>query len=194
MCGIRFSFVHKGARLGFIQAPLGGAACAGVVEELLCKGAKRFLFVGSCGSLDAKVTSGHLLVTTAAYRDEGVSYHYAPPGDYIDVPTAQRLSQVLEELHVPHTRVKTWTTDTFYRETRRNMEARRAEGCAAVEMECASIMAVAQFRGAQVYQLLYTADCLDGEDWDQRILGSMPEDLSRRNLTVAVETAVRLDA
>lgn len=120
------------------------------------------LYFGACGSLDQSITGGHLLIPTAAYRDEGTSHHYAPPGDYLDIPSASRLAAVLDEIKVPYLRTRTWTTDAFYRETRRNMEARRAEGCAAVEMECASVMAVAQFRKAEVHQFLYAADCLDG--------------------------------
>lgn len=51
----------------------------------------------------------------------------------------------------------TWTTDAFYRETKRNMEKRKEEGCGVVEMECASIMAVGQIRKKEVYQFLYAA-------------------------------------
>ena len=79
-----------------------------------------------------------------------------------------------------------------YRETRSNLEKRKAEGCGVVEMECASIMAVGQFRKKKVYQFLYAADCLADSDWDKRILGNMPTDLRERILLVAIEVATRL--
>lgn len=182
---------YKGKRLGFFHTMIGGAANAGILEELIAKGARKFLFFGSCGSLDSAITAGHILVPDAAYRDEGASYHYLPPSDYVDVPTAGRLAEILGELGVPYIRTKTWTTDAIYRETARNAALRRAEGCAAVEMECASVMAVGQFRGVEVYQFIYAADCLDGE-WDQRILGRMPDDMRDATLRVALETAIRL--
>ena len=53
-------------------------------------------------------------------------------------------------------------------------------------------MAAAQFRGIEAYQFLYAADCLDGEAWDSRILGKMPDDMRERILKIAIETAVRL--
>ena len=133
-----------------------------------------------------------MLVPTAAYRDEGVSYHYAEASDYLEIATAEKLLRILEDMHVPHKATKTWTTDAFYRETKCNMELRKAEGCGAVEMECASVMAVGQFRKKEVYQFLYAADCLGGEAWDKRILGNMPEDLRERILLVALEVAARL--
>ena len=66
----------------------GGAAM--VMEELIALGARAFLAIGSCGCLDAGIAEGHLIVPTAAYRDEGTSYHYAPASDYIDIPTMWR--------------------------------------------------------------------------------------------------------
>lgn len=187
-----YRFEYNGRRLGFFCSTIGGAAAVGLMEELSALGAKKLLYFGSCGSLDKGITAGHLLVPTAAYRDEGTSYHYAPPSDYIEVKSADRLCEVLEELDVPFLKTRTWTTDAVYRETRANMDKRRNDGCAVVEMECASIMAAAQFRGYEAYQFLYAADCLDGEQWDSRILGKMPDDMRERILKIAIEAALRL--
>ncbi len=183
---------YQGKTLGFYHSPVGGAASAAMLEEVIAKGGKKVLFFGSCGSLDNTITAGKLIVPVAAYRDEGTSYHYAPAGDYIGIPTADRLAAILEAAGVPYAKTKTWTTDAFYRETKRNMAARKNEGCAVVEMECASVTAVGLFRGVEVYQFLYAADCLDGDGWERRILGRMPEDLRTVIARIALETAVRI--
>ncbi len=187
-----YSFQYKGKTLGFFRSCIGGAAAAGLLEEITAMGAKKVLYFGSCGSLDKDITAGHLLVPTAAYRDEGTSYHYAPPSDFIEVKSADGLAEIFEELSVPYIKTKTWTTDAVYRETQDNMAKRKDAGCSVVEMECASIMAAAQFRGIEAYQFLYAADCLDGEAWDGRILGKMPDDMRERILMIAIETALRL--
>ena len=187
-----YSFEHNGKTLGFFRSCIGGAAAAGLLEEITSMGAKRVLYFGSCGSLDKDITAGHLLVPTSAYRDEGTSYHYAPPSDFIEVKSADRLSEIFDELSVPYIKTKTWTTDAIYRETQDNMAKRKSEGCSVVEMECASIMAAAQYREIDAYQFLYAADCLDGEQWDSRILGRMPDDMRERILMIAIETASRL--
>lgn len=187
-----YSFEYNGRKLGFFCSTIGGAAAVGLLEELHALGAKKVLYFGSCGSLDKDITAGHLLVPTAAYRDEGTSYHYAPPSDFIEVQSADRLAVIFDELSVPYIKTKTWTTDAVYRETQDNMHKRKSEGCSVVEMECASIMAAAQFRGYEVYQFLYAADCLDGEQWDSRILGKMSDDMRERIMKIAIETAIRL--
>lgn len=187
-----YQFEYKNQRMGFFHTLMGGAASAALLEELIALGAENILYFGSCGALDKEIAAGHLLVPTAAYRDEGVSYHYTAPSDILKIETAPALMRIFDDLHIPYRPIKTWTTDAFYRETRHKMEQRKNEGCGAVEMECASIMAVGQFRGKKVYQFLYAADCLSDSAWDKRILGSMPADLRERILVIAAETAAKL--
>lgn len=187
-----YLFQYKEVPLAICKLTLGGAGAAGDLEELLALGAKKVLFFGSAGALDSSITAGHLIVPTGAYRDEGTSYHYAPASDYILVPTAEKLAAILAHLGVPYRTARTWTTDAFFRETRSNMGKRKAEGCAVVEQECASVMAVGQFRQKEIYQFLYAADCLDNENWDARILGNSPASLREQVLHIALETAAQL--
>ena len=187
-----YRFSYKERELALYMSPLGGPASAGVLEEIITKGAERVLFFGTCGALDNARTDGKLIVPTAAYRDEGTSYHYLPAGDYVEIPTAGKLCKIFDELSLPYVPGKTWTTDAIYRETRRNADARRKDGCLTVEMECASVMAVGQFRQVPVYQFLYTEDSLDGGSWERRTLGSTPKSDYERHLRIALETAIRL--
>ena len=183
---------HKGKALAVYCSTLGGPAAAGLMEEMISKGCRSFVFFGSCGVLDRDLAAKSLIVPTSAYRDEGTSYHYVAPGDYIDVPTAARLATILDELELPFVCGKTWTTDAFYRETRGNMEKRKNEGCLTVDMECASIMAVAQFRGVSAYQFFYAADSLDAVEWDARTLRNFKHDSRDKLLHAAVEVAAKL--
>ena len=182
----------NGRSIGIFQTLIGGAGTAGLLEETLAMGAKKVLLYGACGVLDSALVAGHFILPTQAYRDEGTSYHYMPVGDYVDIPTAQRLGEIFDGLRLPYVKGRVWTTDAFYRETRNNMEKRKADGCLAVDMECASAMAVAQFRGAAVYQFLYAEDSLDGSAWDARTWHGVPRSAYEKYLQIALETAVRL--
>ena len=83
------------------------------------------------------------------------------------------IERVLKQASIPYQEVMTWTTDGFYRETPDKVAYRIEEGCSVVEMECASLAAVAQLRGAVWGLLLFTADSLaDLENYDQRDWGS----------------------
>lgn len=187
-----YALRHNGRELAVCQSIIGGAGTAGLLEEALALGAKKVLIYGSCGVLDAELAAGHFILPTQAYRDEGISYHYLPPADYVDIPTTARLGEIFDELNLPYVKGRVWTTDAIYRETRANMEKRKADGCLAVDMECASTMAVGQFRGVPVYQFLYAEDSLDGEAWDARTWGAVPASDYEKYLRVALEVASRL--
>ncbi len=78
------------------------------------------------------------------------------------------LKAALERAGLPYRLGKTWTTDAPYRETPDLIAARRAEGCLVVEMEAAALLAVAEFRGVTLGQVVYGGDDLSGEQWDHR--------------------------
>lgn len=176
-----------------VRTIIGGAGTAGTVEELIAMGAKKLLIYGTCGTLSKDILKGHFVIPTAAYRDEGVSYHYMKSSDYIEVKTANTLCSIFDALHIPYITGKTWTTDAFYRETRGNMEKRKKEGCIVVEMECASVMAVSQFRNIPIYQFLYGDDTLDGTAWDRRKTDDdSKEKMERKILEIGFKVAEKL--
>lgn len=165
-------YVHpcRGQRVALFHPGIGAPLAAGMLEEVIALGCRKFIACGGAGVLNRTIAMGHVLVPTAAVRDEGTSYHYLPPAREVE-PDPQALAaveQTLQERRVEFLRVKTWTTDAIYRETRARMALRRAEGCAAVEMEAAALFAVARFRGVPLAQLLYGGDNLDTREWDSR--------------------------
>ena len=73
-------------KVAFYLSEIGSAMAGTDVIEINWKtGADRFILFGSAGALDKEATAGKYVIPTAAYRDEGMSYHYAPPSDYISI-------------------------------------------------------------------------------------------------------------
>lgn len=180
--------------IGICRVPMGAPMTVAYMEECIAMGAKNFVVFGSCGTLDRNIPAGHLIVPTAAYRDEGTSYHYmsVSAGDYIDVETADRTAEIIESMGLPTLKTRIWTTDGLYRETRRNMEARRCEGCQVVDMECSAVMTLAKYRGIRACQFVYAEDNLDDIQWDPRTMGKVPKSAKELYLRVAVEIARNL--
>lgn len=156
---------HGGETICLCQAPLGAPAAAQFLDWLLGYGVKKVISTGSCGVLQ-DLPENAFLIPTKALRDEGTSYHYAPPARWIELhPAAIRaLAETLEEQQIPHELVATWTTDGFFRETKDKVRLRLQEGCSVVEMECAALAACAALRGAVWGQLLFTGDSLAALD------------------------------
>ncbi len=165
-----YEIEHRGRRLGFFHPGVGAPIAAGLLEETIAFGCRKFVVVGGAGVLEKGLAVGKLILVESAVRDEGVSYHYIAPGREIQAqPQALAAFRAMLDVRgLPFISGKTWTTDAPYRETQTMIDARRAEGCLTVEMEAASLMAVAQFRKVLLGQILYAGDDLSGENWDRR--------------------------
>lgn len=165
-----YEIEHRGRRLAFFHPGVGAPLATGLLEEAIAFGCKKFVVVGGAGVLVKELTVGKLILVESAVRDEGVSYHYLEPGREIhgQAEALTAIRATLEARGLPFVSGKTWTTDAPYRETQAMIDARRAEGCLSVEMEAASLMAVAHFRKVMLGQILYAGDDLSGENWDRR--------------------------
>ena len=164
---------HNGQTLCLCRAPLGGSAAVQLMDYLIGHGVTSILATGSCGAL-TDLPENAFLIPTKALRDEGASYHYLPPSRFVETSPclSQHLNDTLTQKGLHCAPCTTWTTDGFFRETEEMVAYRREEGCSVVEMECASMAACAQFRGAEFAQLLYTADSLaDARNYDARNWG-----------------------
>ena len=190
-----YEVCDKGKRFGFYKARLGAPACVGSFEDVIPMGAKRIILLGNCGVLDRGIQDCDIIIPTRAIRDEGTSYHYAPAGDYIDVNNqyVDILVSVLKEFGYPYIKGTTWTTDAFYRETRRKVEDRKRMGAICVEMECAAMQAMCDFRGVEFFQFLYAGDNLDHSQWDPRSLSGTARLADKEKIgLLAFELAYRI--
>ncbi len=186
-----FLFEYEGRTLATVLCGVGATLAGGDIEELnWLTGATKFVMFGSAGSLNRAATAGRFVIPTEAYRDEGMSYHHAPPADYIAIRQADRVEAIFRELNLPYVSGRVWTTDAFYRETRDQFEKRRAEGCLAVEMEVAGVQAVCDFYGFELYDFLVTGDVLDAPVYENDGLHNANHDLDK--LFIALEIAKRI--
>lgn len=183
---------YKGKDIVFYMSIIGSAAAGALVEETHCLiGASKYIMFGSCGCLNQEVTAGRMIVPTHAYRDEGLSYHYAQAADYIKIKNENVVSSFFEDNKIPYVKGRTWTTDAIYRETQGNMEKRKAEGCISVEMESAGVQAVCDYRKLEFYNFLIGSDLLDSPEWDRRILGTSDERIEQvKSFYMALELAL----
>jgi uridine phosphorylase len=184
---------YKGVKISLIQAAVGSASIAMMADLLISYGVTDLIACGGCGVL-ADIPAGDVIIPVFALRDEGASYHYLPPSREIALnpDVVKIIRQTLNEFDTHYIEAKTWTTDAFYRETPDMITYRKEEGCSVVEMECATLAAVAQFRGIRFGQLLYSGDILtDFENYDER---GWDENLTAREklFYLSLETLIRM--
>ena len=191
-----YEVTYKGKRLAMYKARLGAPACVGCFEDIIPMGAKRIILLGNCGVLEKTIADCAIIIPTRAIRDEGTSYHYAEASDYIEVNRKYKelFQTVLEEHGYPYVTGTTWTTDGFYRETRGKIARRKQMGAICVEMECAAMAAMCDFRGVEFFQFLYAGDSLAQTHWDPRSLGGLERlDDKEKIALLALELAAKIE-
>ncbi|WP_179118243.1 nucleoside phosphorylase [Saccharothrix sp. ALI-22-I] len=190
--GIYVVDADDGASVVVLHPGVGAPAAVHHLERVIAGGVRDVVLCGSAGALVPGLVLGRAVVATGAIRDEGTSFHYAPPASAIDVDhdVVNALVRLLAERSVPHVTGLTWTTDAPFRETRASVAARREQGCLVVEMEASALLAAARFRGVRLGLLLYAADDLSGPTWDSRDWTT--SDARAELLTLAIEGTARI--
>lgn len=192
-----YKITVEGRDIAVFQSAMGASACVGNLEELFAFGVENLLLVGCCGCLEKDIEEYSIILPTSALRDEGTSYHYAPPSDetVLAEEPIKVIEKVLKRHKISYRKGKTWTTDAIFRETKNKLEKRKNQGAIVVDMECSAVNALCQFRGKNFAQIFYGADNLGGEEYDPRSLISSTEtfDEKKKIIPLAFECAVELD-
>jgi uridine phosphorylase len=165
-----YEMEYLGKKVHLSLGYVGAAGSAAFLEELIAYGFNKFIVCGGAGVLRKDIAIGHLIIPISAIRDEGVSYHYLAPAREIECnpEVVGKIEEDFKKYKINYIKAKTWTTDSFYRETEKKVELRKSEGCVTVEMEAAAFFAVARFRNVKLGQILYGGDDLSNIEWDGR--------------------------
>lgn len=148
-----YRFEAAGLEFGIVGCAVGAAFAVLVAEQLFASGCELLLSMTSAGQLRPVGTAPpYFVLIDRALRDEGVSYHYAPPADFSAAPVGllDAVESAFATLQTPVMRGATWTTDAPFRETAPQIAAMCERGLLAVEMEAAGLYAFAEARGQRV--------------------------------------------
>jgi uridine phosphorylase len=137
------------------------------LEQFIALGVKKFISIGTAGSIDPKIAIGDLVVCDRAIRDDGVSQHYLPEEKYAHASPGltEKIAGCLEQEQLAYHRGTSWTTSALFRETRAAIMQCQKEGVATVEMEAAALFSVARFRSVDLASLLTISDNLSTLTW-----------------------------
>lgn len=191
-----YKVVYKELEIALFMSRVGGPACSATYEEIMEMGLEKLVMFGNCGVLKKEIQDLAIIVPTSAIRDEGTSYHYVKASDEIAVNQKylNKFIDILNEHNYSFVIGKTWTTDAPYRETFKKTEKRRQNGALCVEMECASMAAVSQFRNKDFFQFFYAGDNLDSANWEIRSLRSDTKLGQKEQIALlAFEMALRMN-
>jgi uridine phosphorylase len=164
-------FDLAGETAGIVGCAVGASFAVLVAEELFAAGCKCLISLTSAGQLKNLAAPPYFVVIDRALRDEGTSYHYAPPAEFAhgDPGLIKLASKAIESWDKPVFVGATWTTDAPFRETSEAIEWARSRGAVAVEMEAAALYAFAIAREAKVICLAHVTNTMAqaGDDFEK---------------------------
>ena len=164
-------FILGGQKVGIVGRVVGSSFAVLVAEELFASGCHLLVSLTSAGQIVPSGPPPYFVIIDRALRDEGTSYHYAPPAEFADanfrlVATASKAVSA----NLPRCVVgSSWTTDAPFRETAEAIEAARRKGILAVEMEAAALYTFAKAAGVQLLCLAHVTNTMgqSGDDFEK---------------------------
>ena len=142
---------YQGDPLTICSTGIGCPSAAIAVEELARVGVERFVRCGTCGALQEGMEIGDMVVATGAAKEEGTSKRYES-AVYPAVPDYDVLSALVdaaedndEDVHVG----PIVSDDAFYNESDEFVADWEAANLLAIEMEAATVFALARRKGLE---------------------------------------------
>ena len=184
-----YSFSLAGETVGIVGCVVGAPFAVLIAEELFACGCRHLLSLTSAGQVVAAANPPYFVVIDRALRDEGTSYHYAAPSEFAeaDPRLVAKVTKALRDEGLSALVGSSWTTDAPFRETAEAIEAARAKGILAVEMEAAALYTFARARDASVLCLAHVTNTmgLAEQDFEKGELDGTTDAL--RVLAIAVK-------
>jgi len=78
-----FEFEHAGKSFGIIGCAVGASFAVLVAEQLFVSGCRFLVSMTSAGQILQKTPQPYFMLIDRAMRDEGTSYHYLPPAEFV---------------------------------------------------------------------------------------------------------------
>jgi len=167
---------RDGRPLTIQSTGMGGPSAAIVIAELAELGARTLLRIGTCGALDATLALGDLLVAGEALAADGTSRALGA-GDRVG-GDPELLARLVEAAGPGGVHGLIVSSDLFYDSPDGAEERWRAQGALAVEMETATLFALAARRGLRAGCALIVSDTVPPAR--QRIDAEALHDAERR--------------
>ena len=165
------TFDLGGHRVGIVGRAVGASFAVLVAEELFASGCQLLVSLTSAGQIVPAGQPPYFVVIDRSLRDEGTSYHYAPPSEFAeaDPDLVKKAATALTRSGLHGVVGASWTTDAPFRETAQAIEAARSKGILAVEMEAAALYTFARATGVQVLCLAHVTNTMGqaGDDFEK---------------------------
>lgn len=159
------------ADVGVAYVNLGAPITCSAIDILTEYDIDAFVTLEYSGCLQPSVEQGDIMICDKAIRDEGASYHYLPDSKYAHASSelVSDLEETAEKTDFDYHTGASWTVEVLFRETAPEVKQYSEEGVLSVEMEAATLFAVAEANDAEAAAMFLPSDYLHPEEWEREV-------------------------
>src|SRR5438105_11246726 len=108
-----YEFDYGGERFGIIGCAVGASFAVLLAEQLFVSGCRFLVSMTSAGQIVQQAPPPYFMLIDRALRDEGTSYHYLPPAEFVaaEERLVEAAMKALARSVQPVYRGASWTTD-----------------------------------------------------------------------------------
>jgi purine-nucleoside phosphorylase len=161
-----FTGTYHGTQVSVQTSGIGTPSLSIVVEELLRLGATRLIRVGTCGGIARGVTTGDLVIATAACPTDGATTTYLHGEAYAPAADFALTRALVDAAGAAGVSARTGlvaSVDVFYNTDDDYAQRWRDRGVIAFEMEASALFFLAARAGVQAACALTVSDVLSEE-------------------------------
>ncbi len=187
------TFDLGGREVGIVGRVVGASFAVLVAEELFASGCQFLINLTSAGQIVSAGKPPYFVVIDRSLRDEGTSYHYAPPSEFAEADPilVEKAAAALRKEGLHGVVGASWTTDAPFRETAHAIEVARSKGILAVEMEAAALYAFARAADVQVLCIAHVTNTMgqSGDDFEKGEADGTADALAVLNAIITAQLA-----
>lgn len=139
------------------------------VEELIAWGVKKIIAVGTSGTLVDSLSIGECVLCEKALAEDGVAHMYLAEGHSFASADPDLMQQWEEfyqsEKASPIKHVAAWSFSNPYRESKQDVRRVKELGCTVVDMEAATLHAIANEKKIPTLSIFVISDSLANDTW-----------------------------
>lgn len=151
---------------------VGAPGLAIKMEELIALGSKRFIAVGTAGGLMNAHKIADNVLCSKALGEDGVAHLYLKGENIVeaDVEMVRDFRRFKEEKALATLpEAVAWSFSAIFKETLEDVYRVSEKGCSVVEMEVATLYAIAKEKEVQALTLFVISDSITEQEWTPRI-------------------------
>ena len=185
-------FCYLDTPISLITLPPSPSLASMALEELIFCGVKNVISIGVAGSINAQIKPHDIVIPTESYMDEGIAKFYTSNNFYTSCSKTiiKSIEHVMQQLKLVYHKGLCWSISTPYRESIQSINEFQKEKVICVDMESASLFAIAEHYNMNLSSIFFISDTIENEIWTPHFKSKKTSKMKKLLLEIALQSII----